>query len=318
MADTHPASVLEALFVIVFISLIRSVLKTLNDYLKTIPALKDKPLDSYLQVVMIFLWFIGGILILSILTGKDVWSFVTALGALSAVLLFVFKDTILGFVASVQIAVNDTVRIGDWISMPQNKADGDVISISLSTVQVQNFDKTITSIPTYKLISESFINWRGMSESDGRRIKRSLLIKVSSIRFLEPEEIKKIEQIELLAAFLKERAAEIEADNSSKKVNKNLLINGRNFTNLGLFRNYTETYLENHPMVNSEMTVMCRQLAPTAQGIPLEVYVFSIDKDWKNYEHISADIFDHLLASTKYFSLECFELSPSIPIQNPS
>jgi miniconductance mechanosensitive channel len=311
-------NILEALFVIVFISLIRSVLKTLNDYLKTIPALKDKPLDSYLQVVMIFLWFIGGILILSILTGKDVWSFVTALGALSAVLLFVFKDTILGFVASVQIAVNDTVRIGDWISMPQNKADGDVISVSLSTVQVQNFDKTITSIPTYKLISESFINWRGMSESDGRRIKRSLLIKVSSIRFLEPEEIKKIEQIELLAAFLKERAAEIEAANSSKKVNKNLLINGRNFTNLGLFRNYTETYLENHPMVNSEMTVMCRQLAPTAQGIPLEVYVFSIDKDWKNYEHISADIFDHLLASTKYFSLECFELSPNIPIQNPS
>jgi miniconductance mechanosensitive channel len=253
-------NILEALFVIVFISLIRSVLKTLNDYLKTIPALKDKPLDSYLQVVMIFLWFIGGILILSILTGKDVWSFVTALGALSAVLLFVFKDTILGFVASVQIAVNDTVRIGDWISMPQNKADGDVISVSLSTVQVQNFDKTITSIPTYKLISESFINWRGMSESDGRRIKRSLLIKVSSIRFLEPEEIKKIEQIELLAAFLKERAAEIEAANSSKKVNKNLLINGRNFTNLGLFRNYTETYLENHPMVNPEMTVMCRQL----------------------------------------------------------
>jgi len=311
-------NILEALFVIVFISLIRGVLKTLNDYLKTIPALKDKPLDSYLQVVMIFLWFIGGILILSILTGKDVWSFVTALGALSAVLLFVFKDTILGFVASVQIAVNDTVRIGDWISMPQNKADGDVISISLSTVQVQNFDKTITSIPTYKLVSEAFINWRGMSESAGRRIKRSLLIKVSSIRFLESEEIKKIEQIELLSAFLKKRSAEIEAENAAKKVNKSLLINGRNFTNLGLFRYYTEAYLENHPMVNSEMTVMCRQLAPTAQGIPLEVYVFSIDKEWKNYEHISADIFDHLLASTKYFSLECFELSPSFPSQNPS
>lgn len=309
--------ILETLFVIFFISLVRGVLKTINDYLKTVPALKDKPLDSYLQVVMIFLWFMGGILILSILTGKDVWNFVTALGALSAVLLFVFKDTILGFVASVQIAINDTVRIGDWISMPQNKADGDVISISLSTVQIQNFDKTITSIPTYKLISESFINWRGMSESAGRRIKRSLLIKVSSIRFLEAEELKKIEQIELLTSYVKEKGAEIETANAAKKVNKNVLINGRNFTNLGLFRYYTEAYLENHPMINSEMTVMCRQLAPTSQGIPLEVYVFSIDKEWKNYEHISADIFDHLLASTKYFSLECFELSPSLPIQNP-
>ena len=267
---------------------------------------------------MIFLWFIGGVLILSVLTGRDIGSFLTTLGALSAVLLFVFKDTILGFVASVQIAVNDTVRIGDWISMPNNNADGDIISISLSSVQVQNFDKTITSIPTYKLISDSFINWRGMSESAGRRIKRSLLIKISSIRFLEEEELKTLEQIELLAPFLHKRKEEIESANSKGKVNKSLLINGRNFTNLGLFRHYTEAYLEKHPMINSEMTVMCRQLAPTAQGIPLEVYVFSKDKEWKNYEHISADLFDHLLASTPYFSLECFELSPSLPIQNPS
>ena len=307
-------NIIEAIAVVVILSIIRAILKTLSDYLKTIPALRDKPLDSYLQVLMIFLWFLGGILILSILTGKEVWSFVTALGALSAVLLFVFKDTILGFVASVQVAINDTVRIGDWISMPQNKADGDVISISLSTVQVQNFDKTITSIPTYKLISESFINWRGMSESSGRRIKRSLLIKISSIRFLESYEIKRLEEIELLKSFLKKRSAEIKAINTKKRVNKKLLINGRNFTNLGLFRYYTEAYLENHPMVNSKMTIMCRQLAPTAQGIPLEVYVFSIDKEWKNYEHISSDIFDHLLASIKFFYLECFELSPNIGI----
>jgi len=302
-------NVIEALSVIVFLGLVRAVLKSLSDFLKTFPALKEKPLDSYLQVVMIFLWFIGGVLILSILTGKDVWSFVTALGALSAVLLFVFKDTILGFVASIQIAVNDTVRIGDWISMPQNKADGDVISVSLSTVQVQNFDKTITSIPTYKLISESFINWRGMSESNGRRIKRSLLIKISSIRFLEQSEIQELKKIELLSGILKKRNEEIDRSNSNKKVNKSLLINGRNFTNLGLFRFYTEAYLENHPMINTDMTIMCRQLPPSAQGIPLEVYVFTKDKEWKNYEHISADIFDHLLASIKYFSLECFELN---------
>lgn len=302
-------NIIEALSVIVILGLIRAVLKSLSDFLKTFPALKEKPLDSYLQVVMIFLWFIGGVLILSILTGKDVWSFVTALGALSAVLLFVFKDTILGFVASVQVAVNDTVRIGDWISMPQNKADGDVISVSLSTVQVQNFDKTITSIPTYKLISESFINWRGMNESDGRRIKRSLLIKISSIRFLEPSEIQKLKKIELLSEILEKRNKEIDKSNSNKKVDKSLLINGRNFTNLGLFRFYTEAYLENHPMINTDMTIMCRQLPPSAQGIPLEVYVFTKDKEWKNYEHISADIFDHLLASIKYFSLECFELN---------
>jgi miniconductance mechanosensitive channel len=157
-----------------------------------------------------------------------------------------------------------------------------------------------------------------MSESAGRRIKRSLLIKISSIRFLEGEELKILEQIELLAPFLQKRKEEIESANSKGKVNKSLLINGRNFTNLGLFRHYTEAYLEKHPMINSEMTVMCRQLAPTAQGIPLEIYVFSKDKEWKNYEHISADLFDHLLASTPYFSLECFELSPSLPIQNPS
>ena len=301
--------IIEALSVIIALGLIRALLKSLSDFLKTFPALKEKPLDSYLQVIMIFLWFIGGVLILSILTGKDVWSFVTALGALSAVLLFVFKDTILGFVASVQVAVNDTVRIGDWISMPQNKADGDVISVSLSTVQVQNFDKTITSIPTYKLISESFINWRGMSESDGRRIKRSLLIKISSIRFLESSEIQELKKIELLSEILEKRNEEIDKSNLNKKVDKSLLINGRNFTNLGLFRFYTEAYLENHPMINTDMTIMCRQLPPTAHGIPLEVYVFTKVKEWINYEHISADIFDHLLASIKYFSLECFELN---------
>jgi len=304
-------NILEAFSIVIIINLIRALLKTINDYIKTIPSFKDKPIDSYIQVIMIFLWFIGGILILSVLTGKDVGTFLTTLGALSAVLLFVFKDTILGFVASVQITVNDTVRIGDWITMPGNNADGDVISISLSAVQIQNFDKTITSIPTYKLLSDAFINWRGISDSDGRRIKRSLLIKISSIRFLEAEELVEIEKIERIKPFIEKRKAEIESSNQREKNDKKLLINGRNLTNLGLFRNYTEAYLKEHPMVNPNMTIMCRQLSPTAQGIPLEVYVFSVDKDWKNYEHIAADIFDHLLAATKYFNLECFELSPN-------
>ena len=255
-------NVFEAFLIVLIIGLIRAVLKSITDYLKTAPSFKDKPLDSYLQVFMIFLWFVGGILILSVLTGKDIGAFLTTLGALSAVLLFVFKDTILGFVASVQITVNDTVRIGDWISMPNSNADGDVISISLSTVQVQNFDKTITSIPTYKLISDSFINWRGMSESPGRRIKRSILIKISSIRFLVPEEIEVLKKIDRIAPFIKERQAEIEEANAKQQTDKTLLVNGRNFTNLGLFRHYAENYLKSNPQINKEMTTMCRQLAP--------------------------------------------------------
>ena len=306
-------NIMEALVIVLAIALIRAALKTVNDYLKTVPSFKDKPLDSYLQVFMIFLWFVGGILILSVLTGKDIGAFLTTLGALSAVLLFVFKDTILGFVASVQITVNDTVRIGDWISMSNSNADGDVIAISLSTVQVQNFDKTITSIPTYKLISDSFINWRGMSESPGRRIKKSILIKISSIRFLETDEIQDLKKIDRITHFIDQREKEIEEANTTQKTNKSLLINGRNFTNLGLFRNYTQAYLESHDQINQKMTVMCRQLAPTAQGIPLEIYAFSKDKVWINYEQISSDIFDHLLAAIPYFHLECFELTPTLP-----
>ena len=306
-------NIAEALLIVLIIALIRAILKSVNDYLKTLASFKDKPLDSYVQVFMIFLWFIGGILILSVLTGKDIGSFLTTLGALSAVLLFVFKDTILGFVASVQITVNDTVRIGDWISMPNSNADGDVISISLSTVQVQNFDKTITSIPTYKLISDSFINWRGMNESSGRRIKKSLLIKTTSIRFLSSKEISDLKKIDRISSFIVKREKEIEIANSEKKTDKSLLINGRNFTNLGLFRQYTQVYLQTHDQINQKMTVMCRQLTPTAQGIPLEIYAFSKDKIWVNYEHISSDIFDHLLAAIPYFHLECFELSPILP-----
>ena len=306
-------NIAEALLIVLIIALIRAILKSVNDYLKTLTSFKDKPLDSYVHVFMIFLWFIGGILILSVLTGKDIGSFLTTLGALSAVLLFVFKDTILGFVASVQITVNDTVRIGDWISMPNSNADGDVISISLSTVQVQNFDKTITSIPTYKLISDSFINWRGMNESSGRRIKKSLLIKTTSIRFLSSKEINDLKKIDRISSFIVKREKEIEIANSEKKTDKSLLINGRNFTNLGLFRQYTQVYLQTHDQINQKMTVMCRQLTPTAQGIPLEIYAFSKDKIWVNYEHISSDIFDHLLAAIPYFHLECFELSPILP-----
>jgi miniconductance mechanosensitive channel len=306
-------NIFEALTVVVAIALIRSLLKSLRDYLKTLSSFKDKPIDSYIQVIMIFLWFVGGIIILSVLTGTEIGTFLTTLGALSAVLLFVFKDTILGFVASVQITINDTVRIGDWISMPNSNADGTVLKISLSTVQIQNFDNTITSIPTYKLISDSFINWRGMSESGGRRIKRSILIKVGSIRFLKENEIQPLKEIKLMNGVIQTKEDEIKSHNETSNVDKSLLINGRNITNIGLFRSYTEAFLKQHPMISKKMTLMCRQLAPTSQGIPIEVYAFSKDKDWVKYEGIVGDIFDHLLASTRYFHLECFELSPIIP-----
>ena len=300
---------IESFTVILFILTVRAVLNTLKDYFKSSDSLKHIPVDSYIQVVMIFMWFVGIILILSILTGREVGTFLASLGALSAIIILVFRDTILGFVSSIQITVNDTVRIGDWITMKGSNADGNVIEVNLSTVKVQNFDNTITTIPTYKLVSDSFINWRGMNESDGRRIKRSLLIKPSSIRFLNNEEIESLKKIHLLSDYIKKIGKEINSFNSSNQIDKSVLINGRNLTNLGIFREYVQKYLKEHPDTNDDLTMMCRQLEPTAYGIPIQIYTFSKDKEWTKYESITSDIFDHLLSSVKYFHLECFELS---------
>jgi len=303
---------IEAFTVILFILTVRAVLNTLKDYFKSSDSLKHIPVDSYIQVVMIFMWFVGIILILSILTGREVGTFLASLGALSAIIILVFRDTILGFVSSIQITVNDTVRIGDWITMKGSNADGNVIEVNLSTVKVQNFDNTITTIPTYKLVSDSFINWRGMNESDGRRIKRSLLIKPSSIKFLKDEEIESLKKIHLLSDYIKRSDKEIKSYNSSNQVDKSMLINGRNLTNLGVFREYVQRYLKEHPDTNDDLTMMCRQLQPTAQGIPIQIYAFSKDKEWTKYEALTSDIFDHLLSSVKYFNLECFELNQNI------
>ena len=300
---------IEAFTVILFILTVRAILNTVKDYFKSSDSLKHIPVDSYIQVIMIFIWFVGIILILSVLTGREVGTFLASLGALSAIIILVFRDTILGFVSSIQITVNDTVRIGDWITMKGSNADGTVIEVNLSTVKVQNFDNTITTIPTYKLVSDSFINWRGMSESDGRRIKRSLLIKPSSIKFLNDEEIESLKKIHLLSDYIKKIHKEIKSYNSSNQVDKSMLINGRNLTNLGIFREYIQRYLKEHPDTNDNLTMMCRQLQPTAQGIPIQIYAFSKDKEWTKYEALTSDIFDHLLSSVKYFNLECFELN---------
>ena len=298
---------LEVLGTLISIVFVKRLLNSIKDYLKTLSNFRDKPIDSYIQVIMIFIWFFGIMVIFSIISGKDIGTFLATLGALSAVILLIFKDTILGFVASIQVTVNDIVRIGDWITMKSYYADGDVIEINLSTVKVQNFDKTITSIPTYKLVSDSFINWRGMSESGGRRIKRSILIKVSSIKFLDDEQLSKLKQIERISSFITKRKEEIEKENKDKGVNKKLLLNGRNMTNIGLYRRYALAYLKDHPQISQDLTVMVRQLAPSPEGVPLEIYVFVKDKVWVNYEKIMSDIFDHLLAAIPTFDLECFE-----------
>ena len=303
--------ILEALTIILFIVTVKSVLGTVKDYFKLSSSLKHIPIDSYIQVVMLFLWFIGIILILSVLTGREIGTFLASLGALSAIIILVFRDTILGFVSSIQITVNDTVRIGDWITMKGSDADGTVIEVNLSTVKVQNFDNTITTIPTYKLVSDSFINWRGMEESKGRRIKRSLLIKPSSVKFLENDDIEKLKKVDIISNYINSRVKEINNHNTKNNIDKSMLLNGRNLTNLGLFRVYVEKYLKDHPMTNDNLTLMCRQLEPTSQGIPIQIYTFSKDKEWTKYEGLTSDIFDHLLSSVKYFDLECFELNQS-------
>jgi miniconductance mechanosensitive channel len=299
---------LQVFAIILTLWIARSLLNTIKDYFKTLPRLKDKPIDSYIQVFMIFAWVLGVLSAFAIITGIEFIKFITTIGAASAVIILVFKDTILGFVASIQVSINDMVRIGDWITFEKYGADGDVTEINLSTVKVQNFDRTITTIPTYALISDSFKNWRGMESSDGRRIKRSLNIKLDSINYLSKDEVNNLKNIDLIAAYLETRQSDIETYNKDKNINEELLLNGRNLTNIGIFRKYMETYIENHSGTNKEMMIMVRQLAPTSQGIPIEIYAFSSDKRWKNYEYIMADIFDHLIAAVPYFDLEIFEL----------
>ncbi|GAA4937235.1 mechanosensitive ion channel [Algibacter agarivorans] len=302
---------LQVFAIVLTLWIVRSLLNTLKDYLKTLPRLKDKPIDSYIQVFMIFAWLGGFMSAIAIVTGIPFLTFATGLGAISAVIILVFKDTIMGFVASIQVSINDMVRIGDWITFEKYGADGDVIEITLATVKVQNFDKTITTIPTYALISDSFKNWRGMTSSEGRRIKRALYIKQEGVKYLTEPEVDKLKEIQLITSYLETRQKDIKLYNRSNSIDKILLLNGRNLTNIGVFRKYIDSYLKHHSAINKDMMIMARQLAPTTQGIPLEIYAFSSDKRWENYEYIMSDIFDHLMAALPYFDLEIFELPSS-------
>lgn len=309
LQDFSKKTILVIGIVIIIIS-VRSVLNSIKSYFKTVTYLKDKPVDSYIQVFMIFVWLTGVFAIVAIISGISFWEFIAGLGTVSAIIILVFRDTILGFVASIQVSINDMVRIGDWISFEKFGADGDVIEINLATVKVQNFDNTITTIPTYALISDSFKNWRGMDESKGRRIKRSLNIRMESVKNLNKEEILKLSKIQLISNYILQRSEAINTFNQKNSIDKSLLINGRNLTNIGLFRKYMETYIEAHSAINKDLMVMVRQLQPTAYGLPIEIYAFSSDKRWQNYEYIIADIFDHMIASVADFDLVISE--PSI------
>lgn len=265
------------------------------------------PIKGFIQVFKLLIYFISGIFIISILVNKTPMYLFSSLGALTAILMFVFKDAILGFVAGIQLSANRMVATGDWIEMPKYGADGDIIEIALTTVKVQNWDKTITTIPTYALITDSFKNWRGMSESGGRRIKRSINIDMNTIKFCTEEMLNRFSKIQYISDYIEKKQQELKEINDQKKVDNSSAVNGVKMTNIGTFRAYVQTYLMNHPMISKEMTLLTRQLAPTEHGLPLEIYVFSIDKNWGNYENIQADIFDHILAVLPEFDLNIFQ-----------
>ena len=265
------------------------------------------PIKGFIQVFKLIIYFVGGIFIISILLNKTPVYLFSSLAALTAVLMFIFKDAILGFVAGIQLTANRMVANGDWIEMPKYGADGDIIEIALTTVKVQNWDKTITTIPTYALITESFKNWRGMSESGGRRIKRSISIDMNTIQFCTEEMLGRFSKIQYITSYIEKNKIEVQKHNTLEQVDHSSLVNGRRMTNIGTFRAYVEAYLKNHPKINQEMTFLIRQLAPAENGLPIEIYVFSKDIAWANYESIQANIFDHIMAVVPEFDLRVFQ-----------
>ncbi len=284
------------------------LLNALNDiYAETYAEAKNRPIKGYLQVISLFLYVIAGIVVVSVLAGLNPVVFLSGLTALTAILMLVFKDTILSLVASVQIMSNNMIGIGDWVEMPQANTDGDVIDIALHTVKIQNWDKTISTIPTHKFISESFKNWRGMSESGGRRIKRAIHLDMSSIHFLSEDELARLSRFEFLHEYLQAKRKDLEVANTRDVPGDDVVPDPRRLTNVGTFRAYVRHYLANHPTIHQGMTLLVRQLQPGPQGLPLEIYCFSNDTDWGNFEGLQADIFDHLIASLPEFGLEAFQ-----------
>ncbi|MDZ4115615.1 MAG: mechanosensitive ion channel [Xanthomonadaceae bacterium] len=310
--QTVVRNVAAAYIVLTVAHAISALLNGFNDlYITRDPVrAQARPIKGYLQVVKIVLFIAAAILIVAVLIERSPLLLFSGLGAMTAVLMLVFKDTILSLVASVQLSSNDMVRVGDWIEMPQLGADGDVIDIALHTVKVQNWDKTITTIPTYRLINESFRNWRGMSDAGGRRIMRALLLDQGSVRFLSDEEREDLRRIALIDGYLEKKRDELEAWNKKLLAEGKDPVNSRRVTNIGTFRAYVEAYLRAHPHIHQQMTLLVRQLAPGADGLPLQIYCFTTSTQWAVYESIQSDIFDHLLAILPRFGLRVFQ-SPS-------
>ncbi len=296
-----------AVLIVVAVRCVAAFLTAVNVIYSRYPENRDRPIKGYLQVGSIVIHLIAVILVLSVLMDQSPWLFLSGIGALTAVLLLIFRDTLLSLVASISLTGNDMIRVGDWIEMPNYGADGDVIDIALHTVKVQNFDKTITTIPTYQLLNSSFKNWRGMTRAGGRRIKRSLFIDISSIRFLDEGEIHRFENFALLKDYLSEKKDALDAHNLDQGIDPSYRANRRSLTNIGTFRAYVVRYLAQHAQIHQRMTRMVRQLPPGDAGLPIEVYCFTKTTNWGEYEDIQADIFDHLLAMLPEFGLRAFQ-----------
>ena len=293
--------------VFVYSRVIDAILSTLNDIYDTYEISKSKPIKGFIQVLKTIIYIVCFLLIIAILTNKELSNILIGLGTLSAVLMLVFKDPILGFVGGLQLTINDMLRIGDWIVMEKSKADGEVLEIGLTTVKVQNWDKTITTIPTYSLISDSFTNWRGMENSGGRRIARSFVIDIDTVKFCTPEMLERFKKFQLVSQYIIDKEKEIEEYNKANNIDDSNLVNGRRQTNLGIFRAYLNSYLANCPYINKDMTFMVRQLSPTENGVPIQIYAFSSNKAWVSYENIQSDIFDHVFAVVTMFDLKIYQ-----------
>lgn len=272
----------------------------------TFPVAKRIPVQNFGQVARLLLYFVALILVISLIIGESPLKLFAGLGAMTAVLMLVFKDPILGFVAGLQLSYNKMVNLGDWVDIPQHKASGDILEIGLTTVKVQNFDNTITTVPTQALINESFKNWRGMQESGGRRIKRALYVDIGSIGFCDEERLARYSKVEFIKEYIDMKQQELDTHNAKLDLNKSL-VNGRRITNIGTFRAYILAYLKNHPLINQRLTLLVRQLETVDSGVPIEIYAFSADKNWVNYEALQADIFDHLFAVAREFDLQLFQ-----------
>ena len=286
---------------------IDALMSTTVDIYRSTKTSREISIKGLIQFLKVILYFLCGVFVVSVLLGKSPFYLLSGLTALTAVLLLIFRDAILGLVAGIQLSVNRMVARGDWIEMPKYGADGDVLDVTLTTVKVQNWDKTITTIPTYSLISESFKNWRGMQDSGGRRIKRSVHIDISTVKFLDEQMIERFGKIQYITDHIEHKKQELAEYNELNQVDLSHLANGRRMTNVGTFRAYVEAYLKNHPQISQEMTFLVRQLAPTPKGLPIEIYVFCKDKVWANYEAIQGDIFDHILAIIPVFDLQAFQ-----------